>query len=102
MRPPTNTSGHAFSNREVVCSVGIFIALRFRAPRRSHDFNIARHSAKIGGQLVKEVALPDVGRKPADEGAVLGFREQLFEPCLQVFRNSLMLLRRMRPPTRPS
>jgi hypothetical protein len=52
-----------------------------------------RHSANIGGQLVKEVALPDVGRKLADEGAVFGFREQLFEPCLQVF-GSLALLRR--------
>jgi hypothetical protein len=38
--------------------------------------------ASWAGQFVKEVALLSVGRKFANEGAVLGVREQLFEPCL--------------------
>jgi hypothetical protein len=55
--------------------------------RRNHDFDIVSHSAKIGGQFGKEFALLFIGRKSADEGAILSFREQLFELCLQVLHD---------------
>jgi hypothetical protein len=44
--------------------------------------NIGCHTAKIVGQAIEEVALLCVVGKFANEGAILCFGEQLFEPCL--------------------
>jgi hypothetical protein len=64
------------------------VAIRFRGLQRNHGLNIECHAAQVGGQSIEEVALPYVGRKLADEGAILGIGQQLFEPCLQVFHGN--------------
>jgi hypothetical protein len=57
-------------------------AIRSRAPQCNHGFNIACRAAKVSGQSIKKFTLLFIGRKFTDEGAILGVREQLFEPCL--------------------
>lgn len=54
------------------------VALFRRAPR-DHGFNITRQAAKIGRQFFEKFALLPIGRQSADEVAVLGFEEQLFQ-----------------------
>ena len=64
------------------------------APQRNHGLNIGCHAAEISGQAIEEVAFPCVGRKFANEGAILGIGQQLFKPCPQVFHDN--------PPALPS
>ena len=58
------------------------VAIRLRALQRNHGLNIECHTAQVGSQSIKKVALPYVGGKFANEGAILGIGQQLFEPCL--------------------
>ena len=61
------------------------VAIRLRELHRNHGLNIDCHTAQVSGQSIEEVALPYVGRKFANEGAILGIGQQLFEPWLQIF-----------------
>jgi hypothetical protein len=61
------------------------VAVGLRALQRKHGSNIECHAAQVGGQSIEQVALPCVGRKFANEGAILGIDQQLFESCLQIF-----------------
>jgi hypothetical protein len=63
--------------------LGLFIvAIPLRVLQRNHGSNIECHAAQVGGQSIEEVALPCLGGKFANEGAILRIGQQLFEPCL--------------------
>src|ERR1700730_2396147 len=51
----------------------------FRRAPPDHGFSIARHAAQIGSQFFEKFALLPIGRQSADEVAILGFGEQLFQ-----------------------
>jgi hypothetical protein len=51
----------------------------FRRVARDLGSNIARHAAKVSRQFFEEFALLRIGRELADQVAILGFDEQLFQ-----------------------
>jgi hypothetical protein len=57
------------------------VAIRVRALQRNHGLNIEGHTAQVSGQSIEEVALPYVGGKFANQRAILGIGQQLFEFC---------------------
>ncbi len=70
-------------------SAGPFVVVStLRTPQRNDGLNIARHAPEVSGQSIEEVALPRVGRKFANQGAILGIGQQLFKPCPQIFHGN--------------
>jgi hypothetical protein len=63
-------------------AASFIVAIRLRALQRNHDLNIECHTAQVIGQSIEEVALPLRRRKSANERAILGIGQRLFELCL--------------------
>ncbi len=55
------------------------VASTFRRAALYLGFNIARHVTKVSRQFFEEFTLSRIGREPADQLAILGFDEQLFQ-----------------------